>query len=80
MANSQIEVSRAFYVAMRKATGCPPIVCSKFGDDEYYVETKDGKVHIESLTGVNNSWDAKAHCIEKWVETQRGKDGQKRTK
>lgn len=64
---TQTSNSRAFYSTLRKQSGCPSIVCRNTGFG-YYVETKDGKVSIEQVRNVANSWEAKTECVLKWIE------------
>lgn len=70
--NHNIEASRIFYVRMRKVTGAPPIVCIKYSDGSYYVETKDGKIYLESVNA-SNAWDAKTYCIDEWLKEKERK-------
>jgi hypothetical protein len=63
---TQVDMSRFFYARLREATGCPPIISRRLSKNSYYVETNDGKVHIEQITTVANVWEAKAACILEW--------------
>jgi hypothetical protein len=41
---------------------------SKLSRNSYFVESKDGKVRIEEVNDVGNSWEAKIRCVEKWAK------------
>ena len=58
---------RELYKAMRKQTGCPPIVARQLSPSRWgwYVETNDGEVSLDQVEA-SNVWDAKCKCIEEW--------------
>jgi len=68
--NEQTYLSRTFYTSLRRATKCPPIIAVKTNWG-YYVETKDGKFHIESVRNEANIWEAKSRCVEEWAKKNR---------
>jgi hypothetical protein len=68
--NPETNAQRRFYAALRKTSGCPPIISAKHSNGAYYVETKDGKVHIEEIDAAS-VWDAKARCVMAWINEQK---------
>lgn len=65
--DTQIDLDRMYYVFLRKTTGCPAVISSKFPNGAYYVETRDGSVFIEEVVAPS-VWDAKSQCVLKWAE------------
>ena len=71
-----IEALRRYYVNIRKVTGCPPIIALRLKPIHWgwYVETKDGKVHIEQCETFSVR-DAKAQCVEEWNRLKEKENG-----